>query len=111
MQPEPGRSQRKKVATEQEDDEPDDPPELVPGFMPMIRRALTRFLRPKKRRQIKNRRARGLRALLARLAFRSKFLDAPAPPPAPKPTPPEPPKPPRGPRRPLRGRFNRPAGP
>lgn len=78
----------------------------------MIQRMLTRFMRPKKRKQIKNRRARGLRALLARLAFRSKFLAAPAPPPAPKPAPPEPPpQPPRGPRRPLRGRFNRPAGP
>jgi hypothetical protein len=111
LQPEPSRSQRKKVATE-EDDELDDPPELMPGFMPMIRRVISRFLRPKKRKLIKNRRARGLRALLARLGFRSKFLAAPAPPPAPKPTPPEPPpKPPRGPWRPLRRRFNRPAGP
>ncbi|RXR28272.1 hypothetical protein [Sphingobium fluviale] len=71
----------------------EDPPELVPTFMPTVRRVLSRFMNPAKKRSVKNRRARGLRALLARTGFRSKFLAQPSPPPAPKPAPPKPPKP------------------
>lgn len=98
--------------TDKDGDVPDDPPELVPTFMPTVRRVISRFLGSKKKPRGNNRRRRGLRALLSRLAFRSKFLSAPAAPPAPKPKQPEPPsKPPRGPNRPLRGRFNRPSGP
>ncbi|WP_223181550.1 hypothetical protein [Sphingopyxis sp. LK2115] len=70
----------------------EDPPELVPTFMPTVRRVLSRFMNPAKNRSVKNRRARGLRALLARTGFRSKFLPQPSPPPAPKPLPPPPPK-------------------
>ncbi|MFL0418839.1 hypothetical protein ACH0CP_13960 [Sphingomonas sp. 179-I 2A4 NHS] len=65
----------------------EDPPELVPTFMPTVRRALSRFMNPAKKRSVKNRRARGLRALLARTGFKSKFLAQPSPPPAPKPIP------------------------
>jgi hypothetical protein len=94
----------------------EDPPELVPTFMPTVRRALSRFMNPAKKRNVKNRRARGLRALLARTGFRSKFLAQPSPPPAPKPAPLPPPKSapqsPSSPKPPsLRGRFNKPKGP
>jgi len=61
----------------------EDPPELVPTFIPTVRRVLSRFMNPAKKRSVKNRRARGLRALLARTEFRSKFLAQP--PPTPKP--------------------------
>lgn len=89
----------------------EDPPELVPTFMPTVRRVLSRFMNPAKKRSVKNRRARGLRALLARTGFKSKFLAQPSPPPAPPPPKPvlhttvlQPsPKPPS-----LRGRFNKP---
>lgn len=39
-------------------------------------RALSRFMKPKKKRTIKNRLKRGLRALLVCIMFRSKFLAA-----------------------------------
>ena len=96
----------------------EDPPELVPTFMPTVRRVLSRFMNPAKKRSVKNRRGRGLRALLARTGFRSKFLAQPSPPPAPKPPPPKPQA--AGPsgtaakpaaRPSLRGSFNRPKGP
>jgi hypothetical protein len=97
----------------------EDPPELVPTFIPTVRRVLSRFMNPAKKRNVKNRRARGLRALLARTGFRSKFLAQPSPPPAPKPLPPPPPKSaqqpsasPSSPKPPsLRGKFNKPIGP
>lgn len=96
----------------------EDPPELVPTFMPTVRRVLSRFMNPAKKRNVKNRRARGLRALLARTGFRSKFLAQPSPPPAPKPLPPaQKPAPqsavsPSPSKRPsLRGKFNKPMGP
>jgi hypothetical protein len=97
----------------------EDPPELVPTFIPTVRRVLSRFMKPAKKRSVKNRRARGLRALLARTGFRSKFLAQPSPPPAPKPAPPTPPKPslhttvlqPSSKPPSLRGKFNRPSGP
>jgi len=97
----------------------EDPPELVPTFIPTVRRVLSRFMNPAKKRSMKNRRARGLRALLARTGFKSKFLAQPSPPPAPKPLPPAPPKPtsppsasPSSPKPPsLRGKFNKPIGP
>jgi hypothetical protein len=98
--------------TETDGGELDEPPELVPGFMPTVRRALSRFLNPKKKRRVKNRRRRGLRAPLTRMAFKSKFLNLPPQPPVPKTAPPEPPpsKPPSG-SSPARRRFNHPARP
>lgn len=94
----------------------EDPPELVPTFMPTVRRVLSRFMNPTKKRSVKNRRARGLRALLARTGFKSKFLAQPSPPPAPKPAylppPKSAPQSPSSPKPPsLRGRFNKPMGP
>ncbi|GLS99247.1 hypothetical protein GCM10007897_06260 [Sphingobium jiangsuense] len=104
-------------ATAKDSDGFEDPPELVPTFMPTVRRVLSRFMNPAKKRSVKNRRARGLRALLARTGFKSKFLAQPSPPPVPKPAPPpksaaqspaspSPSKPPS-----LRGKFNKPMGP
>ncbi|HWJ87612.1 MAG TPA: hypothetical protein VNS12_06050 [Pelagibacterium sp.] len=149
MQPEPGRTKKKKVATgiagegsadilatgdsrflplsgifsqfaraftardeetEKDGGEFETPPELVPGFMPTVRRVLSRFLNPRKRQSAKNRRKRGWRALLARFAHRSKFMTAPT---APKPSP----QPKAAPAssspspKPLRGTFNKPKGP
>lgn len=110
-------SERTTTATTRDGDGFEDPPELVPGFMPTVRRVLSRFLNPKKKRP-KTRRVRGLRALLARTGFHSKFLAGADPPPAPKPAPPKPPKAaasPTGPKPPsprtLRGKFNGPRGP
>jgi len=54
-----------------------EPPELVPIFMPTVRRTLSSFMCSKKQTQMKKRRRGGLRALLARMGFKSKFLIPP----------------------------------
>ncbi|WP_138956783.1 hypothetical protein [Sphingomonas sp. KC8] len=55
----------------------EEPPELVPTFMPTVRRVLSCFMCAKKQAQMMNRRRGGLRALLARMRFKSKFLGLP----------------------------------
>jgi hypothetical protein len=71
----------------------EEPPELVPTFMPTVRCMLSSFMCSKKQTQMKKRRRGGLRALLARMGFKSKFLAQPETPPQPKPAPPLPSRP------------------
>lgn len=116
--PPPEPEQQDTSATTKDGEGFEDPPELVPTFIPTVRRVLSRFMNPAKKSSAKNRRGRGLRALLARTGFKSKFLAQPSPPPAPKPAPP-PSKPaqqtatsPSSLKAPsLRGRFNKPPNP
>jgi hypothetical protein len=60
------------------EDDLDAPPELTPGFMPSFRRAISRFMKPAKRRRKDRRRKRGLRALLSRFMVQSKFMQPPS---------------------------------